>query len=49
MKSCINCANKKKIGGVIRCDVTGRIKSPPFKACDNWVQGMTQVTLEDIE
>lgn len=47
MKSCLNCRNKTKIGGVIKCDVTGRIKTTPFKACDNWMQGIKKIEEDD--
>lgn len=38
MKACTNCGNGKQTGKVVRCDVTGRVKSKPFTPCDNYIE-----------
>ena len=34
--SCGNCKNGKQTGKVVRCSVTGRVKTKPFTPCDNY-------------
>ena len=48
-QTCENCTNGKRIGGVIRCEVRGIIRTLPYTACPNYERAKRQITLEDVE
>lgn len=46
---CTNCANGTRMGKVIRCEVTRRVKTPPYTKCGNWERARVQKKLFEEE